>query len=61
MNGLFLSEKELKSLAFQKLNSGFRIVTLEDSEEFIKMARENLAGLPREKLLEMLTYIRNVL
>ena len=56
MNGLFLSEKEKKSLAFQKISKGFRVSTLEDSEEFIRAVQRNFAGLPKEKLLEILTY-----
>ena len=56
MNGLFLAQKEKDSLAFKKIRRGFRVTSLEDSEEFITMARENLENLPPEKFLEMLTY-----
>ena len=56
MNGLFLTEQEKKSLALRKLRSGFRVATLEDAEEFIRVAQENVSTLSEEKLLEMLTY-----
>lgn len=56
MNGLFLTEQEKNSLALRKLRSGFRVSTLEDSEEFIRVAQENFSALSKEKLLEMLTY-----
>ena len=56
MNGLFLSEQEINSLAFQKMNSKNRISSLEDAEEFIRAAHANLAGISREKMLKMLTY-----
>lgn len=56
MNGLFLTEQEKNSLALRKMRSGFRVSTLEDSEEFIRVAQENFSALPKEKLLEMLTY-----
>lgn len=56
MDGLFLSEKEKKSLALQKLRSGFRVATLEDAEEFIRVAQENFSSLSNKKRLEMLMY-----
>lgn len=56
MDGLFLTEQEKSSLALQKMSSGFRVTTLEDSKEFIRVAQENFSGLSNAKLLEMLTY-----
>lgn len=56
MNGLFLTKKEKKSLALQKIKLGFRVTTLEDSKEFIRVAKKNLSNLSTTKLLEMLTY-----
>ena len=56
MNGLFLSEQEKESLSLKKLRSGFRVATVEDSEEFIKVAQENFSGLSNKKRLEMLAY-----
>ena len=56
MNGLFLTEQEKKSLALHKLSSRFRVSTMEDADEFIRVAEKNLSGISKEKLLEMLTY-----
>lgn len=56
MNGLFLSQDEKDSLGFKKLSKGFKVTSLEDSEEFITKAKENLDNLPEEKFLKMLTY-----
>ena len=58
MRSIFLTQKEKDLLAFKKMRRGFRIATLEDSEEFIAMAKKNLENLPKEKFLEMLTYTR---
>lgn len=56
MNGLFLSEQEINSLAFQKMNNQHRISSIEDAEDFIRAARANFSGISREKMLKMLTY-----
>ena len=56
MNGLFLSEQEINSLALQRMNNRHRISSLEDAEDFIKIVRANFANISREKLLKMLTY-----
>ena len=40
MNGLFLTEQEKKSLALHKLSSRFRVSTMEDADEFIRVAEK---------------------